>query len=236
MKKLLTITSLLALFSIACNKQTDKPTDGSSTFTDFNFSFQKRDLDYVQIPKGTYFLYKDSASNNIDSVVVTSSQMEYNIHPAYTGTGLFDPNLPAYSYLNFSLQLKKFDGSNEEDWFYGIATTNNPKFILFGIGNLFPGLFLRERALSSNSDLQYGYYMLNSDTVFNKTHIIPKLLVEGMEYNDVLGFTSTNGIDSTKYPYRYYASSYYWAKGVGIIKRSITKAQSTQTWTLVKMG
>jgi len=57
--------------------------------------------------------------------------------------------------------------------------------------------------------------------------ILPNIIIEGKDYSDVVQVTYS-------YSSLYYC--YYWAKGIGIIKRTEPKGASAQTWTLLRRG
>lgn len=80
---------------------------------------------------------------------------------------------------------------------------------------------------------QYPYFTntIGSQYVFVN---IPNITIEGKSYSDVVQLTYSN-YQSPSSP-SYYTSTYYWAKGIGIIKRTVTTATSTQTWTLLRHG
>jgi len=64
--------------------------------------------------------------------------------------------------------------------------------------------------------------------------VLPKITIEGKDYSDVVQVKGGNNLSPSSPSYG--ASTFYWAKGIGIIKRTETKDSSTQTWTLLRRG
>jgi hypothetical protein len=210
-----------------CSCKKEKP----STPKTYDFSLSAEGLSYVQIPLNRYFIYKDSATGTLDSVVVTQSTLEKQYQPASTiSGGLFVTSLPAYYYQTFSLLLTRY-GTTHGDWFYG-ETSDRP---LFGFGSpLFDtlGLQLEERNRAASADLGLAF-SFNIGTVGTDS-IILTLTVEGKIYTNVLFCSDWNGLDSSNAAYR--RSYYYWVKNLGIIKREIKTFGSTKTEFLIRNG
>jgi len=64
--------------------------------------------------------------------------------------------------------------------------------------------------------------------------ILPNITIEGKDYSDVVQVTWGNNFSPSSPSYG--AWTFYWAKGIGIIKRTETIGASTQTWTLLRYG
>jgi len=79
-----------------------------------------------------------------------------------------------------------------------------------------------EKIAEANANVHDAYLDL-----YSTQKIIPNITIEGKNYSDVIQVT---------YSSSYFASTFYWAKGIGIIKRTETKGASTQTWTLLRNG
>ncbi|HZY40234.1 MAG TPA: hypothetical protein VFE53_26455, partial [Mucilaginibacter sp.] len=67
---------LLIVYSFSGCKKTTQP---------LTYKFSANALAYIQFTSGKYFIYKDSAANKTDSVVVTESLIQPNSH---IGTGV----------------------------------------------------------------------------------------------------------------------------------------------------
>ena len=216
-KNLFSIVACTLLF-ISCKKTVDEPAKK------IQINFSKEALAYVQMPVNKYYIYKDSASGKIDSVVVTKSTLETNLMPSqtYNILGLVGQR-PAYHYQTFTLLLTKVTGSISTEWFYGNADAGYSAYI--GASTDLAGVWLIER------NRRVVVFDSRSFLIEHSKIIIPTITLEGKDYSDVVQFTNSIGQPSNQ---NYIADTYYWAKGLGIIKRSITTGNTTQTWTLVK--
>ena len=155
----------------------------------------------------------------IDSVIVTESDLEKVFQPESTGQGTFGPvQLPAYYYQDFSLLLTSFSGTSQKDWFYGVAKSAIPSLSPYIISDS-GSLSLLEKSRTTDTPITSAfYYPLDTiSTPLEKLSIIPSILIEGKMYSNVESYSNSNMIDSTNADY--VRSTYYWAKGVGIIKR-----------------
>lgn len=190
-------------------------------------------LAYIQLPVNKYFIYKDSASGALDSVVITQSNIEKKLMPAHVGTGTLDPNIPAFNYESFTLLLSKFTGTSPQDWFYGIAVSYKTLSVPVNPVN-FGELNFLERDRIKNADNGYVFIYPFTRSVPAKVSEITSLIIEGKTYNDVASFVYSNSLDPSWSNYR--KSTYYWVKGIGIIKREIQTFNSIKTETLVRNG
>ncbi len=225
MKKNVLLLIISTILFASCKKSVDEPAQS------MHFNFSKEALAYVQMPANKNYIYKDSATGEMDSILVNKSTLENNLMPSSTYNILgFPSTFPAYYFQTFTLLLTKINGSKSLDWFYGIANANIGNYI--GGSNDSAGVLLLERDRSLNADK--GYVFNSFPVQGGVKMIIPNLTIEGKEYIDVVRFTSTNGLTPSANGYR--AVIYYWAKGIGLIKRSISSTNSTKTWTLVKNG
>ncbi len=231
MKSSFLITILLLCLCYSCKK--DKATHQTDPAY---IQFSSEALAYVQLPINTYFIYKDSASGMLDSIIVTQSDLKKEFQPESSAQTVFGPFLlPAYYYQNFSLLLTSYSGTSQKDWFYGVA-----KSIIPGIeydnnsNNAFLSLLEKDR--TANIPINYAFfYPLNITSSIQETlSVIPSILVEGKMYSNIEFYSNSNGIDSTNADY--VRSTYYWAKGVGIIKRIIKTSNSIKTYLLIRNG
>lgn len=204
-KLFITQIILLAIFT-GCKK--------NDTDVNYSLSFSRRALEYVKLTEGKYLIYKDSATAALDSVVVTKSKLETYLQPKIPGY-----LTPAYYHENFVLELTKYMGSASSEWFYGNAS-----------------LVLATMPFAS-SDTEavrlYGQYG-SPDFIFSaSSQSNLSLLVEGVTYNNVVETISDAGVDINHPAYHY--DTYYWAKGIGIIKRrEITTGGTIKTYTLLR--
>lgn len=170
--------------------------------------FSKHPLAYVGLSVGKYLIYKDSATLALDSVIVTTSNLTFLDNPG----GAFDP---AYSREIFNLVLTKFTGVSQTEWFNGTAVADLNSYMSSDTLSL---------ALLENGGL--AFFLSESDQPNYS------ITIEGKTYLNVVVSDSDDGLAITDPNYR--RAIYYWAKGIGIIKRSITTGSSVQTYTLLR--
>jgi hypothetical protein len=116
-----------------------------------------------------------------------------------------------YSSQQYSLTLMQTDGVTESIFISGIA----------------PGIFEGRVQLISNADM---YEFLFQDVATN----IPSMTVEGRTYTNVNLTSSLYGEQNGPGTQFTTTSNDYWAKGVGLIKRQVTKGGVTTTYTLLR--
>lgn len=229
MKKTACFIAIALLLCLSCKKEAEPVIPQNN--------FIKEAFDYVQLSTNDYFIYRDSATGDTDSVIVTNSELERILSPKRESTQLFDPGQPAYYYQTFTLLLSKVNGTGTEDWLYAIASSASFSYAGSGATES-ADLKLLERNRSRNEDRLYIFnYPLTQ--AFTFTQVSPlSLTIEGTNYPEVIRFSGNNGLtpSSPNYQQYYQASAYYWVKGIGIIKRELITATSVRSWTLVKKG
>ncbi|MEO7960856.1 MAG: hypothetical protein ABIR19_04865 [Ginsengibacter sp.] len=229
MKIFMLISMIFSLSIVSCKKGSSEKAANPSFIT-----FNSEGLAYVQLPVNHYYIFKDSASGMLDSVVVSQSTLEQKFSPEsvdrIAGTNV---KTPAHYYQNFKLQLSSISGNTQKAWFYG-AATNKPDFII--------GDYL-------NSDTAY-LSLLESDVNFtgeafaypesyqfapqSSSKIIPAMTVVGTSYSNVINFISANSADPTDK--NFVRATYFWAKNIGIIKREIKTPTTVKTESLLRHG
>jgi hypothetical protein len=220
---------MIALGISSCKKET----------ASIEMKFHPDALAYVQLPVNKYFIYKDSASGAQDSVVVTQSNIEKVFVPKHESLSLFDPTIPAHFTQKFTLLLKK-GGASGSDWFYGEAFLEPAVLILSPVFTDTGSLYFREKDRLNNVDKGYVFkYPLNSLTgsysvITGSASTLPSITIEGKTYLEAIVYIDQNGLPSTNNNFR--KSTYYWVKGIGIIKREIRTSNSIKTETLVRNG
>jgi len=161
-------------------------------------------LAFIQFSPGKYFIYKDSTANKTDSIVITLSLLQ-----TYNTTtpGWFGSTVPV-TYQQYTLGMTEIDSGLTTVW------------------------------LSGNTGVQYSsrVQLVSSDNAYNFlfqdiTTNIPVMVVEGKTYTNV---NLTSNVLLSGFGADAIISSYYWAKGVGLIKRIETKGLVTQTYTLLR--
>ncbi len=231
MKK--TVISLTAsvLLLMACKK--DKP--GEPTYPDCHVKLNPTALEFINLPLNRYYIYKDSANGTIDSVRVTKSILEKRYHYPHKGTNsYFDPGRPSYYSEKYSLSIST---ASNQLWFTGLADSDfyfdNIQFRLLGNPLVYIDSNFYFSGTSDNISHNSFWYPFNSDLTRLHT-FIPMLAIEGTTYSDVHQFFSSNGLQPTEANYN--ASVYYWAKGIGIIKKEIISFNSVKTSLLLRYG
>jgi hypothetical protein len=211
---------------IACSKST--PYKTTPPPPDIHIIFAKADLDYVQLPVNRYFIYKDSATGNTDSVIVTQSDMSDPYEPPHPSL-----SLPGVYYQEFNLALTKVNSGTT--WFQGSANSRNGAYGPYSADSM-----ARVRFNPANDNIvtdatiyvsYYGFCYTN-DSTFT---YYPSFEVGTHIYNDVIINTVTNiynGIGSQGY----FKSTYCWAKGIGIVKRTVQTDSAITTSLLERYG
>lgn len=217
-------TSIVILF-VACKKETPAQIDYPTT----NVKLSPAALNFVQLPVGRYFIYKDSASGSTDSVSVTQSSNENLFHKGRVGSGCgwfcYDPGEPDYYYEKYSLTIS----STSQEWFKGVASCDaNYSSLAFAIlGN--PSMLVE-----SNFNLYDAFWYPFTTYGSRQYTSIPILTIEGNTYAEVHHFFSTNGLQPTDI--NYLGTTHYWVKGIGIIKKEIRTYNSIKTSLLIRHG
>jgi hypothetical protein len=113
-------------------------------------------LDYAKFTVGNYFIYRDSATNSLDSVIVTKSELTQKVLISGGGySSYFSDRLDQYLIMVDTLGYR-------QNW---LMTTSKATYY---------GLFVME---SDSSEILLGSYATNT---------IPTLTIEGKVYNNVL--------------------------------------------------
>lgn len=201
------IRLLFVLFTVAvlisgCQKDevTDNPMDDV-----YNISFSRNALDYINIPVGKYFIYKVSGQIALDSVAVVSSQLDTVNMPRNDNT-----NFPEHNIERFRIRINQYQnniggpGTLITEWLRG--TTNATPFSPY------------DSSSTADVRLEFSNSTIGK-TIFFATHNVTgsTLTVEGVTYTGVVMAESDNGLPISDAAYK--KNTFYWAKGVGIIKR-----------------
>lgn len=205
--KYLMAAGLLSMIFLSCKKEHPIPT----------LKFSEDLLPYVVI-NNSELLYKDSATGLIDSISAASQFGTIYVPP-------FNYNVvshPAYNTEYCNLELTKFSGPAHSVWFkasgYPIYNSNNNN-------------------VESSADT-FGISMQeeNGLTAFYLPHSVSptfSIIVEGILYDQVVIITDEQGGPDINDP-NYIKTINYWAKGKGIIKRTIIKTGAVvQTYTVL---
>lgn len=193
------------------------------------FSFSRHALGYVQLTLGKYLIYKDSASSQLDSVVVTTSNLVNKYVPSYGGTSaqLWLDSYTAYNYEAFHLVLSKYNGTQTSNWFVGDDSLN------YGIS---AGCCGGPQPPSASDTFwvnlyELQNYFLTAFYCFNSQYSNLSMNIEGKTYSNVIETIMASGNPADP---GYKKTIYYWAKPVGIIKRTMINGSSIKTYTLLR--
>ena len=201
---------ILSLFIFQNCKKSSPPPE-----KELYVSFSRNALQYLQLTEGKYLIYKDSATSLLDSVVVTKCRIEVNFTPKLNTLLV---KRPAYYSETLTLNLSKFDGSSQTVWLRCNAFTS-----LSGAASV--PIDTADIALKDESG---GVVFYATETFQPKDTVT----VEGKTYSNAQINSSDNGLEQSDQAYR--KSVYYWAKGFGIIKRTIVTGGVTTTHTLLR--
>lgn len=216
----------LYFFCVSCKKDhKDQPTE--PVYVQFNPDA----LAFVQFPLNKYYIFKDSASGMLDSIVVTQNNLEKKFVPASTyQTPFGNGHAPAYYYQDFSFLLTKFKGTSQQTWFYGTATSD--------LGSPYPNSDPVSLSLLENDSIMTGYIFLYPAIRFSSPQenvdILNTITIGGQAYSNVILYSISNLIDSLDKDF--VRATYFWAKDVGIIKREIKTPTTVKTEFLVRHG
>jgi hypothetical protein len=178
-------------------------------------------LEIIELPANRYFIYKDQATGSLDSVVVTQSMLETKFQ-AQT------QNTLAYSYSTYTLSMNKISGSAIQSWYTGFATCDFP-----GSSTIISVIDSTFNLSNGSTDLPAFWYPLASSGNLQYSNI-PLVSIEGNTYLDVYSFSATNGFQPTES--NYLATTFWWVKGIGIIKRETRTFNSIKTSLLLRYG
>ena len=224
----------LALLFTACTKP-DIKSDFNISWDDFNFGFDPGSINiisnqfdstaisYINIPNRSYFIYKDSASGTADSVV-SYAAVSYVYVPPVAG----NPSKPGYYYYVYDFELGNYWSYNPNLIFLkGHASCDtdykNVKTFIdsnFTMVNELTGLAAFWYPFVSSSNQHYNW--------------IGSISIEGKIYNNVQCFFASNGLQPAQT--NYLATTFYWVKGIGIIKKEIRTFNSVKTSFLLRYG
>lgn len=185
--------------------------------------FDTNGIRHIKIPQGRYFIYKDPGNASTDSVLVTESNTVSVLKPAVMG----NPVIPGFIYDTYVLTLTSIRTTGTQTWYSGIAFCdsqyrNVPIFIdsTFNLSNGQTNLPAFWYPFTSSGNLQYSR--------------IASEVIEGVTYNNVHVFSAGNGLPPAD-P-NYLATTFWWADGIGIIKREIKTAGAVKIQLLVRYG
>lgn len=204
MKNFYKIFLVLFIFLLSCEKE-EEP--AITVFVTLN----KDAIEFLKVTPGKYLIYKDSATSETDSIVITTCTTSQTYYNKVVSNNFFIPDTPAYSGENFVITYtKKTDSNLSSIWFNGLAKA-----------------YYQHNAPLTNLPLKLVDYIENY-TVYGgslyydeNTIPLPSFNVDGITYSNVIAHNTDSGLEIT-HP-NYLKTEYYWAKGIGIIQKSIER-------------
>lgn len=212
------------LMLVACKKSADQP----AVAADQHYTIDSFTLSYLKLPIGTWYAYKDSVSGLIDTVVIKRSEVNTTLVPSYTSTynilgfrGV--QQVPAIYYDSLILHISKDLLNGTENW----LSINYRQQYSFNF------IYASDNIIKNAGEIVFWNPAKSDYGIKNDMGVesIPSITIEGKTYQNVLRFVNKNGSDTTAT--YYIKSDYYWAQGVGVIKRSLKNAQGVHTETLL---
>lgn len=215
-KNLFLAFAFVAILFQSCQSDSNEPQTPSATFS-------RNALEYVQLIPEKYFIYRDSATSALDSVVVKKSKLSSHYAPKTVSNDIFTPDIPAHYYEYFELTLTKFNGYIQTVWLKGDAIA---MFDPFGDSN-------KNGPLSLTDYIDNLILISGSFSMGENDHSDLSITVEGTTYQNVVVHKTYSGV-AIDHP-AYLKTEYYWVKGLGIIKKSIeTTGGNRKTYYLVR--
>lgn len=207
---------VIFIFLLSCEKEEIPPEPISVTFN-------QNAIDFLKVTAGKYLIYKDSATSEIDSIIITKCELKSIYYPEHKSNDLFVPDTPAYLGDHFEIIYTKKTNSNTSSiWFKGTADAN------YQFSASESNLPLNLVDYIDNLYIYAGSFYFDENTIS-----IPSLNVDGITYSNVIVHNTDSGLEIT-HPY-YLKTKYYWAKGIGIIQKSIERTNGVrQTFYLIR--
>ena len=180
-------------------------------------------LKYIKFDPGKYYIYKDSSSGRLDSVLLTHNTLSTQRNPGTSSS--WGGGTPPYTTETIQIILHRFGDNVGVNWFKADGQPVLPFSYPNYSSNDSASIILTEIINSP------GGGVVQIHGAFSSTRTPFSLTVEGVTYPSVI----LGGISSPSY----YANSlreFYWAKNVGIIKRVLTLEDVRYVSTLIRHG
>jgi hypothetical protein len=226
MKKiqLILIASTITFFS-SCTKDGDFDLNLDNFFSGFDFKFIVNNhfdsvgLEYMRIPVGRTFQYRDSASNQLLSVKTIKSDT--------SAVRVSSPGSADLFADVYKLELRLLSNlSSGPVWFAGESFTETNRITT--VLDYYDPEF--ELTNSTNKVSSFWYPLISSPG--HDYNLLVNYDIEGKTYQEVHVFHSSNGAPITDPGY--IESWYYWVKGIGIVERRIKSGTYIKTEFLKK--
>ena len=203
MKTFYKIFLVFFIFLLSCEKEEIPPEV-------ITVKLNQNAVNFLKVTAGNYLIYKDSATSEIDSIIITKSELKKIYYPEVISNNIFIPNTPSYNGEQFELNYtKKTEDNISSIWFKGIANAYYEHY----------------NANLSNLPLNLVDYIGNATwyggSIYYDENTIPitTFTAEGNSYSNVIRHKTFNGLEMN-HP-NYLKTEYYWAEGIGIIQKSL---------------
>ena len=232
---LLFISGILITITSSCKKQHPAT---HRTFSN-HLAFSVTALQYIRPSLNNYFIYEDSATGTTDSVVITENTLEnilcpkhYDTLPVFFSNDVTVTEIDDYYYQSLRLVYTKFVGNTASNWL-SLANDDLHSIEEFSLFDPSPDSSIIMEKWDSTFSIPTAYYF---GYPFGTASVIPDIVIGQKTYHDVVNFhyeqlpNSSNDPDSLK------SADTYWARGIGLIKRTEVTTNTTHSWSLVRKG
>jgi hypothetical protein len=222
---------LILMLIIGCDKDPSKPGyQGKPPKPEYYRIKMSEDLkSYLWSNIGSYWIYKNTKTGDLDTHIIRSFYFDSIL---VKGNQLRTQHITVYyDYLS-----KSFYSTFIKSFFYDYSNYNSPNAESFNNGR---NLLTKE---GNGSFIQPFYYPFQFTSVpgagtgsSNTTYIgmDSTLTIQGKTYYNVAKFDiDSDGVWSKTYPYTTTGSKYYWAKDLGLVKRTATHRD--ENWELIE--
>jgi hypothetical protein len=205
--------ALLVSFAGGCSKEKTKDI--------MYFKIHPEALKYIKFDQGKYYIYKDSATGRLDSVILTDNTLTTKHIPASQGSWA---NTPEYNTEHIQMTLHRYGDNVGTQWF---KAEGEPM-----LQNYY-GPFLSDDSASIilTEIISWQGGVRTSHGAFSSTSTAFPMIVEAVSYPSVIlgGFSSPTFYENS-------LREFYWAKNVGIIKKIIVLENVRYVSSLVRHG
>jgi hypothetical protein len=179
-------------------------------------------LKYLKFDPGKYYIYRDSTTGRLDSVLISENAHTTLYVPAYVSTFA---SVPEHTTEAIQIILHRYGDSFGTEWLKAGGQSELGFSLLRYTSNDSASITLTETINMPGGGVTQIY------GVFSSTSTPFSITVEGVTYPSVIlgGF-----VDPT-----YYANSlreFYWARNVGVVKRVLTLNNVRYVSTLLRHG
>lgn len=216
----------LLTMQVGCIKNKNKPNPKTVIAS-------KEILDYEYFKKGTWWVYEDSLSGNIDSVVIFKSN--YKIDTVFDSQS--SKNLIGYFDKWQWTANHSFEGWNHDFYYdYGAKTMSSEPNAIDKIYTLQEDRYIQGVDFHGpTTALSHPFTWFQTPNSFRILAIYDSLIINGKQYANILVIED---IDNVLWPpdgfntFKKMNTYTYWAKNIGIIKRTMENDKVKYNWQL----